>query len=100
MAHEDIGDAGAPDSLMDQHNNDVGIGLAVASYQTNNPGSLAQDTLIAAARGALDSGALTMFDPRTGERIATGGWRTFRPPGAADPWVNAAAPRPPPCPAH
>lgn len=93
MAHEDIGDAGAPDSLMDQHNNDVGISLAVAAYQTNTPGSLAQDKLIAAARSALDGGSLTMFDPRTGERISTGGWRTFRPPGATDPWINTATPR-------
>ncbi|MBB2925570.1 hypothetical protein [Cellulomonas cellasea] len=101
LAHEDIaGGRGAVDSIMDQRNNEVGMGLAVTAYREGVPRydmtGLSEQRLLAAARASLDGGALTMFDPRTGEMITTGAWRTFRADASTpDPWRHAAAPRRP-----
>lgn len=96
MAHEDIGDRKAADSVMDQHNNESGMELAAEGFRAGGASGLNEQALLAAARGALDAGRLKMFHPITGELISTGGWRAFRASATApDPWATAAAPRPP-----
>ena len=80
LSHEIAGSGtGTSDSKMDQANNETGMALAETLWQQ---GKRDDASICQAAIGALESGALKMFDI-DGNLISTAGWRgSARTPGS------------------
>ena len=81
LSHEIAGSGtGTSDSKMDQANNETGMALAETLWQQ---GKRDDASICQAAIGALESGALKMFDI-DGNLISTAGWREL----STDTWIN------------
>jgi len=80
LSHELVGNGPfAADSKMDQNNNEVGMSLAEDLFRQ---GKRDDGSVCAAARAALDSGRLQIFDIE-GTLISSAGWRDLN----ADTWA-------------